>query len=271
MIIPDRFNIADAICKRHADAITRIAVLEAKPAGFNTYTYGGLSFISDKFAIVLTQFGIEEGDAVAIILPQSAAFIASVLGAMKAGAVAVQLPPSLQKEDIEHALRESKAKAVVASSSIRAEVAELTAKIENNGCLFIAGDSREANAPGGDAKSFWHEVYEASSDFAPVDTESSSPALISYAKGSDGNLRRAVRSHASLTSQLARFEMLNVSENNEDSASLSATDWSPVDVLPGFILPALWYGCAVSIESRDGHSYLSATIGSTRVALRAGI
>src|SRR4029078_1085219 len=62
LTVPDRFNIADAICKRHADAVTRIAVLDAKPAGKNTYTYGGLDFLSDKFATVLAQCGISQGD-----------------------------------------------------------------------------------------------------------------------------------------------------------------------------------------------------------------
>ncbi|HKP85674.1 MAG TPA: AMP-binding protein [Blastocatellia bacterium] len=267
----DRFNIAEAICKRHADAITRIALLDAKPAGNNVYTYGGLDFISNKFATALAGRGITGRDAVAIILPQSAALITSYFGALKTGAACVELSPSLQKEAIEYALKESRAKAVVADSSIRAEAVEIAGNVNNVQAIFIAGDDGEANAPGSDAKGFWPEIYKASSDFIPVDTESSAPALISYVKGPDGSPREVVRSHASLGGKATAFEMLDDFQINDKGVFRSATDWPPADVLPGFVLPALWHGCAVSIERRDNYSYLSATIGSILVALRAGM
>ncbi|HTG17733.1 MAG TPA: hypothetical protein VK747_20975, partial [Blastocatellia bacterium] len=40
--IPDSFNIANSILSRHTDAVTRAALIEARPGGLNTYTYGGL-------------------------------------------------------------------------------------------------------------------------------------------------------------------------------------------------------------------------------------
>src|SRR5207249_439648 len=86
-VIPERFNIASAICRRHADAITRIALQEVKEAGINTYTFGGLDFLSDKFAMALSLSGINQGDSVAVMLPQTAALAVAHLGVLKTGAV----------------------------------------------------------------------------------------------------------------------------------------------------------------------------------------
>ena len=68
-VIPERFNIASAICRRHADAVNRIALKEAKEAGINTYTFGGLDFLSDKFAMALSESGINHGYSVVVMLP----------------------------------------------------------------------------------------------------------------------------------------------------------------------------------------------------------
>ena len=71
--IPQRFNIGAAICRRQPDAVTRIALHDVKKGGINTYTFGGLDFLSDKFATLLSESGVSQGDAVVVVLPASAA------------------------------------------------------------------------------------------------------------------------------------------------------------------------------------------------------
>ena len=247
LITPERFNLAEAICKRHEDAVTRIALIDGKPAASNTYTYGGLDFISDKFASALSLCPVAQGDAVAVILPQSAALVTAHLGALKLGAAVLPLSPSLDEAKIEYQLRDSKAKAVVADFSIRAKIAEITSKIKSVEELFIAGDSREANEAGFDQKSFWREVYEASSDFSPVETLSIAPAFIFYTIAPDGEPRGVVRSHGSLLDEFAAFEKINRLAVKDESVISMTADQSSYDALLGILYPALWYGCAVSV------------------------
>ncbi|MGA9773857.1 MAG: class I adenylate-forming enzyme family protein [Blastocatellia bacterium] len=235
MIVPDRFNLADAICKRHADAVARVALIDVKPAGSNTYTYGGLDFMSDKFATALAGCGIIEGDAVAVITPQSAALVIAHLGALKTGAAVVPLPVGLDRTTIEFALKDSNAKAVVADYSIRSEIAELI----GNRPLFIAGDSREANEINHSAKSFWREVIEASSDFAAVETLSTSPAFIFYTNGAQGD----PHNHSSIAERFDDFEV------KDKSVLWPAANYCSVEVLLGRIYPALWHGYAVASHS----------------------
>jgi acetyl-CoA synthetase len=235
MIAPERFNLADAICKRHKDAVARVALIDVKPAASNTYTYSGLDFISDKFATALAKRGITEGDAVAVILPRSAALVTAHLGALKLGAVVVPLHVGLDQAAIEFALRDSNAKAVVADFSIRSEIRGLT----GNTPLFIAGDSREANEIKNSAKSFWREINEASSDFTAVETLSTSPAFIFYTALSHS----IVHNHASL------FEKLNNFDLTDESVFWPAANCCSVEVLLGMIYPALWHGYSVAAHS----------------------
>ena len=247
MITPERFNLSEAICKRHDDAVTRIALIDEKPAASNTYTYGGLDFISDKFASALSLCPVAQGDAVAVILPQSAALLTAHLGALKLGAAVLPLSPSLDEEEIEYQLRDSKAKAVVADFSIRAKIAEITSKIKSVEQLFIAGNSREANETGFDQKSFWREVYEASSDFSPAETLSTAPAFIFYTIAPDGEPCGVVRSHGSLMSEFAAFESDGRFAINDESVIRMAADQTSYDALLEILYPALWHGCAVSV------------------------
>ena len=235
MIASERFNLADAICKRHKDAVTRVALINVKAAASNTYTYGGLDFISDKFATALANCGITEGDAVAIILPQSVTLVTAHFGALKLGARVVPLHVGLDQAAIEFALSDSDAKAVVADFSIRSEIGELI----GNRRLFIAGDSREASEIKDGAKSFWREINTSSSDFTAVETMSTSPAFIFYTAVSHS----VVHNHASLFEKLDNFDF------KDEPVLWPAADCCSVKVLLDMIYPALWHGYSVAAHS----------------------
>ncbi|WP_029319127.1 AMP-binding protein [Butyrivibrio sp. AE3004] len=61
-------------------------------------TYGELDTMAGKLAAKLQSGGVEKGDAIAVVLPHSIDFIASVLAGMKLGAAVAPLngsyPPS---------------------------------------------------------------------------------------------------------------------------------------------------------------------------------
>src|SRR5512138_2444959 len=100
MTPPEPFNIAERVCRRHADAVYRIALEDVKIAGLNTYTFGGLDYLSDKFAMILSQCGIKTGDVIATVLPQGAALAVSHLGILKAGAIVLPLGINMKQIEI---------------------------------------------------------------------------------------------------------------------------------------------------------------------------
>src|SRR5262245_1865134 len=201
--IPQRFNIAAYICRRHSDAVTRVALTELKPGGSNTYTFGGLDFLSDKFATVLSESGVARGDSVAVMLPQSAALAIAHLGILKSGGVVVPLAIDLDPALLEQAVLDSNSRAVVLHESIR-DIADCLRKALNPASFFVVSDLGAVSSD----RDLWADVDQASSDFAYVQTDATSPAFIFY-NWLNGNHTGVVHSHASIPGQLPAFEMCN--------------------------------------------------------------
>ncbi len=255
-LIPQRINIATAICRRHPDAVTRIALSDVKAGGINTYTFGGLDFLSDKFATALSESGISQGDSVAVLLPPSAALAIAHLGALKTGAVVLPLSMASGAALLEYALADGDARALVVEESIYGVVEGVGRKRPNLKSRFVVRDLRPTVARPA-FKDFWSEVDQSSSDFDAVETDATSAAFIFYVE-SRGELSGVVHSHRSIIGQLTAFEMFNNVEREPDSVFWTAGEWCLPLVVLGLLYPAWWYGCSlVAGTSEDGTSVQS--------------
>ena len=238
--IPERFNIATAVCRRHADAVTRVALSEVRPAAGNVYTFGALDYFSDKFATVLSDSGVAQGDVVAVMLRQSAAFVVAHFGALKLGAVVQPLQPSAEVTQVRTLLEDSRARVLVVEEEIRGRLADIPDSL-----VFVASDSIHSHDVGGHDRSFWREVYEATSDFMTVGTASSSPAFLFSSTAEGGSISRVLHSHAALLGNLPAFEMANNFDLGPDSVFWTSADWSSAGTLLGVVYPAWFYGLPV--------------------------
>ena len=239
-MIPERFNIASAICRRHSDAPSRIALQEVKEAGINTYTFGALDFLSDKFAVALSHAGVNQGDSVAVMLPQSAALAVAHLGILKCGAVLVPLATAADAAFIRQAMADSGTTTLVVDESLSDRVGDFRS-LPYLGPRFVVRDLRPDARISVD-KDFWTEVDRASSDFEAVQTDPSSKAFIFY-DAVEGKPAGVVHSHRSLIGQLGAFEMFM--EPQANSVFWTANGWSAATTLLGLMYPGWWYGCAI--------------------------
>jgi acetyl-CoA synthetase len=256
-LIPQRLNIASTICRRPTDAVTRIALSDVKEGGINTYTFGGLDFLSDKFATALSESGISQGDSVAVVLPPSAALAIAHLGALKTGAVVVPLSMVSDAVLLQHALADSTARALVVDESIYGTFEALARNLPNLESRFVVGDLRPS-ATNADFKDFWSEVDRASSDFDAAATAANSAALTFYVE-SQGEITGVVHSHRSIMGQLTAFEIFN-NEREADAVLWTAGEWCSPSVVLGLLYPAWWYGCSlVAGASEDGAGLQSVT------------
>jgi acetyl-CoA synthetase len=240
--IPDSFNIADAILSRHSDAVTRVALVELRSGGLNTYTYGGLDYLSDKFATALSQQGVAQGDSVAVVLSQSAPSIIAQLGALKLGAVVVPLSPALEASAFAFALKDSRARAVIIHHTHRDKLASA---VSSPTAVFVVNKFKPEFVDTAPDCDFWREVFEASADFAFVEMPSNSPAFAFYGANSEGGLFRTTHNHASLIHQLPGFSMCNNFQLDEDTTFWTAQEWTSIDSSLCSVYPALWYGWRV--------------------------
>lgn len=247
-LIPERFNIAHAICRRHSDAVSRIALNEVRDGGNNTFTFGALDYLSDKFATALSQSGVSQGDSVAVILPQSAAAVIANLAALKTGSAVVPLAMSSDLETMTRAVAHCRARALVIDETILNAAQSFAEDLMRTESLFVVRDLRP-DAPAPNCKYFWTEVDRSSSDFQVLETEARSPALIFYAEH-EGEPNAVVHSHASLIGQLTAFEMCGNIEPGADSVFWTPNDWSSPGAMLGMLYPAWWYGGAVVADSQ---------------------
>src|SRR5919199_1133072 len=70
-------------------------------------TYAELDAWSRRIARGLVAAGVQPGDRVALMLPNSAAFVAAIFAISRAGAIAVPLHPRLHERELAFALRAS--------------------------------------------------------------------------------------------------------------------------------------------------------------------
>lgn len=248
---PERFNLAEAICRRHADRVTRVALLDVKPLAENCFTFGGLDYLSDKFAATLSECGIRAGDAVAVTLDQSAALVVAELGALKCGAAVVPLSLRLALGDVALAIHDSGARALVAPFERRSDYAAIARRADSIDTLFLAGDSRQAIHYEGAERSFWRDVFLATADFTPFACEAGAPAFIFYVPADDGSRRRVVHSHAAMLEQLAAFEAAAWQETGDGDTLWCGDDWATADLRLRMIYPAWWHGSAVVTKPPD--------------------
>jgi acetyl-CoA synthetase len=248
-LIPQRINIARAICRRHPDAVTRIALSDVKEGGINTYTFGGLDFLSDKFATALSESGIRQGDSVAVVLPPSAALAIAHLGALKTGAVVVPLSIVSGPGLLKVALADSGARALVVDESIYGGVEAVGGNLSNLKSRFLVRDLRPTVALP-DFKDFWSEVDRSSSDFDAVETDATSAAFVFYVE-LQGEITGVVHSHRSIIAQLTAFEMFNNVERGVDAVFWATDEWWSASVVLGLLYPAWWYGCSVVADTSE--------------------
>src|SRR3954451_8752667 len=88
--------------------------------------WGELQDMSNRFARLLRERGVERGDRVAMLLPATPETAAAFLGTWKAGAILLSMSILYGDEGIRHRLTDSQAAVVVTNEANRARVEGLT-------------------------------------------------------------------------------------------------------------------------------------------------
>ncbi len=158
------------------------------PAG--TTTYAGLLALAGRAGHMLRALGVEPGQRVAILLPDSLEWAAVFLGALRLGAVAVPLNPRLSCADWATMLRDSGARVLVtdapaaerlaAARTTLPELRTVVATAPAPGCLPLA------------------ELLAADAELSPAAVGPDAMALWLYTSGTTGAPKAAIHLHRDL-------------------------------------------------------------------------
>jgi len=115
-LVGGRWNITESCFRAPRDSVAIVQSHgDEEPI---TITVDELDRLSNRIANSLDQQGIRQGDAVALLLPMDITAVASYLGILKCGAVAVGIAESFTAQEIETRLRLSDAKLVLVADRL---------------------------------------------------------------------------------------------------------------------------------------------------------
>jgi acetyl-CoA synthetase len=146
--VPERFNPVIDIVERWAEAAPGdLALVSLGPEGelIAEHTTTALAAESRRAARVLLDLGVRHGDPVFIMLPRGPAWYATMLGAIRIGAVAMPAANQLTSRDISYRIRSADAVAAITDEGGAAKLDAIEDDLPSLRCraLWNAGKERE--------------------------------------------------------------------------------------------------------------------------------
>ena len=178
-------NIADSLHRRgRFDGDAPAVAFEGE-----TSSYGELDRRSGHLAAGLRARGVGPGDRVALLLPNSGAFLVAYFAAVKLGAVAVSMNVMSPPRELSFVLQDSGARALVVDASLAGQVEAAP------GLLVVVAGA----APGAELH-LENLVATSAIELEPCDLPPEAPAAILYTSGTTGVPKGATLSHANVIS-----------------------------------------------------------------------
>lgn len=158
-----------------------------------TITYADFDLISDRLAVGLRRLGLEAGDRVATLHPNSPELLLAYFAIIKSGCVVVPVNPIYTPREISHILNDSGARAVLAHQDCVPRLEELAGAIPHVKTII----SRRAD------ETMEEAVQRAcpgpTDGYAPPPMTPDMPALTFYTSGTTGKPKGVVLTHRNLT------------------------------------------------------------------------
>ncbi|MBU2533049.1 MAG: acyl-CoA synthetase [Alphaproteobacteria bacterium] len=240
--MPTHFNIAEAVCDRHAAARPDVPaiVYEGLDGRALTMTFGELQAQANRLANVLVHYGVKRGDRVAIHLPQSFEAAFAHVAAYKLGAIALPLFSLFGPDALRHRLADSGARILI---TCRDNLGVLDAVRDDLGALaHVLVTDGAALRDQGDLPRL---MERASATFETVRTRADDPAMLIYTSGTTGDPKGALHAHRVLLGHMPGVEFPHRYLPHDGDLMWTPADWAWAGGLLDVLLPGLFHGVPV--------------------------
>ncbi len=247
--VPQHFNIAEVCCRRWArnSIASKTIAVHAHSTGASgaLHTYFDLNAAACKLSHALVALGVQRGDRVAIVMPQSFETAVAYMAVLQMGAVAMPLSLLFGPEALEFRLRDSEAVVAIAAESALPGLHTARATRPQLRCVIGVCDQPQEGADVLYARAMQGQPTQ----YPCADTLADDPAVLIYTSGTTGNPKGALIPHRALIGNLSGFVC---SQNwfgfdGKDNTQSDAVFWSPADWawtggLMDALLPTLYFG-----------------------------
>ena len=194
-----RLNMAHEAIDRHANSRLRdkVALIwEGRSGRIETYTFGQLKRLSNRFANVLMSLGIQKGDVVFTYMERVPELYVAFFGILKVGAIAAPLFSGLASDSARDRLRQTRAKVLVTQPQLRRRISEHIPELwELQHIVVVDRGDRDRGPLDMADLSYEEEMGKAGSDFDVVPTSQYDHALLHYTSGATGPPRGVLHCH----------------------------------------------------------------------------
>ncbi|EJZ21173.1 AMP-binding protein [Rhizobium sp. Pop5] len=239
--IPENFNIGRAVSDDWAArAPERVCLEHFSPDGHHrTMTYRALADDSSAFANALVSLGIERGDRVALLLPQSFETVIAHVAIYKMGAIALPLALLFGVEALEYRLKAAGAAAVVTNGFGLERIRQIRDRLPM--LKHVVG----IDGKNDDASAFAELVDTHPSIFEVAETGPDDPVLMIFTSGTTGPPKGALHGHRVLPGHIPGMQFAHEGFPQAGDKVWTPSDWAWAGGLLNALLPSLLLGVPV--------------------------
>ncbi len=239
--IPERYNIGVDVCDKWAEREPgRLALIHLDHDWRRSdYSFGDLKRLSNQVANMLQADGIEIGDRVGILLPQTPETGYSHIAVYKLGAIAIPLFTLFGVEALEYRLGNSTTRVVITDREGAEKLNRIRHKLPALERIYCI----DGEAPG--CIDFHQRRQQQPGGFQPLDTHSDDPALIIYTSGTTGQPKGALHAQRTLLAHLPGVEMSHDFLPMPGDRFWTPADWAWIGGLYDVLMPAWHHGIPV--------------------------
>ena len=246
--IPPRFNIAEAVCSRHARISPQAPALiyEQGDGSVRAWSFAEVEQAANRFANALHHLGVERGTVVGIHLPQCPESLISHVAVQKLGGIGLPLFNLFGPDAVEYRLTDSGAHVLVTTSDSLERLAGSLPKIDTLKHVVAVGSQ-----PAASVHAFWSLIERASAETRSTDTGPDDPAILMYTSGTTGNPKGVLHAGRVLIGHLPGVMLPQDMFPQPGDRFWTPADWAWAGGLLDVLLPSLFHGVAVVGSARS--------------------